>query len=465
VNSEPKRGKHLGFEEILLSHNRIFIRICMKSQTYPILICLLNVIFTSKPFAMATQAAVGAQNSERKATPETLKQQNTQTVDLEDELEPVTGASASDQVILDEKPNSGWSVKPRGRALYDFNELSSVPSSITNAEDGGSSEARRLRFGLQGTAPGGFGYKVIADYADDVIFTDAFVSFKEGDLTLTLGQHNTFQGLEELSSSNDTSFTERAAYTDAFGFERRVGLSATYKLHDFLLEGGVFTDNIDDIGGGNNSFSVDGRVSYATTVHDALIHLGSSVHIRDLGDEIDSVRYRQRPHIHSVDTRFINTEEIVGASDETSFGLEAAIIAGRFHLVGETHWLNVTRSAYADPTFFGGSIEAGFFITQDKREYEGGVFKGVKVHQPVSNGGLGAWQVNFRFDRLDLVDAGIVGGTQDAYMASLIWTPVNDVRLILNYGHLSYSDALDIEQGAPDNFSVNVLGIRGQIGF
>ncbi|MEI8647660.1 porin [Paraglaciecola sp. Hal342] len=108
---------------------------------------------------------------------------------------------------------------------------------MTNAEDGGSSEARRLRFGLQGTAPGGFGYKVIADYADDVIFTDAFVSFKEGDLTLTLGQHNTFQGLEELSSSNDTSFTERAAYTDAFGFERRVGLSATYKLHDFLLEG------------------------------------------------------------------------------------------------------------------------------------------------------------------------------------------------------------------------------------
>ena len=87
------------------------------------------------------------------------------------------------------------------------------------------------------------------------------------------------------------------------------------------------------------------------------------------------------------------------------------------------------------------------------------------MNQPVSNGGLGAWQVNFRFDRLDLVDAGIVGGTQDAYMASLIWTPVNDVRLILNYGHLSYSDALDIEQGAPDNFSVNVLGIRGQIGF
>ncbi|WP_160181452.1 OprO/OprP family phosphate-selective porin [Paraglaciecola mesophila] len=414
---------------------------------------------------MTTQVDAGAQNSERKVSSQPVELQNTGTVDLEDEFEPVTAVSARDHLVSGEKANSQWSVKPRGRALYDYNELSSVPSSITGADEGASSEVRRLRFGLQGTAPRGFGYKVIADFADDVIFTDAFVSFKEGDLKLTLGQHNTFQGLEELSSSNDTSFTERAAYTDAFGFERRVGLSATYTLNDFLLEGGVFSDNIDDLGGKNNSFSVDGRVSYATTFQGTLIHLGSSIHIRDLGDEIDSVRYRQRPHIHSVDTRFINTEDIVGASDETSYGLEAAIIAGRFHVVGETHWLNVTRSDYADPTFFGGSIEAGFFITQDKREYKGGVFKGVKVNQPVSNGGIGAWQVNVRYDRLDLVDAGIIGGTQDAYMASLIWTLVDDVRLILNYGHLSYSHALDIEQGAPDNFSVNVFGIRGQIGF
>jgi phosphate-selective porin OprO/OprP len=78
---------------------------------------------------------------------------------------------------------------------------------------------------------------------------------------------------------------------------------------------------------------------------------------------------------------------------------------------------------------------------------------------------MGAWQVNVRFDHLDLVDAGIVGGRQDAYMVSLIWTPINYVRLLLNYGHLSYTDALDIVAGAPDDFSVNVFGLRPQVSF
>ncbi|GAC35038.1 OprO/OprP family phosphate-selective porin [Paraglaciecola polaris] len=363
------------------------------------------------------------------------------------------------------KGESGWSVKPKGRVLYDFANLSSVPSTIDIPGEGFSSEARRLRFGIQGTMPGGFGYKLIADYLDGVVLTDAYMSYQDGPLKIIIGQQNTFQGLEELSSSNDTSFVERSAFTDAFGFERRVGLSATYNLGDFMLEGGIFSDNIDDLNDGNNSFSVDGRVTYATLVDDALIHLGSSVHIRDLGDEIDSIRYRQRPLVHSVDTRFINTDQILGAEDELSYGLEAAVIAGRFHMAAETHWAKINRVELADPTFFGGSIEAGYFLTQDQREYKGGVFKGVKVSNPVGNGGTGAWQINLRFDRLDLVDAGIVGGEQDAYMASLIWTPVNNVRFLLDYGHLAYSNALDIVEGAPKDFSVNVLGARTQLSF
>jgi phosphate-selective porin OprO/OprP len=363
------------------------------------------------------------------------------------------------------KGEGGWSAKLRGRGLFDVAHLSSVPSTIDIPGEGFSNEARRVRFGVQGTMPGGFGYKLEVDYSGESELTDAYVSYKDGPLKLTVGQHNNFQGLEELSSSNDTSFIERAAVTDAFGFQRKLGVSAAYKLGKVLLQGGVFTDNINDLDDGNNTVSLDGRVTYATKIDNAQIHLGSSVHVRDLGDEVESVRYRQRPLVHSVNTRFINTNEISGAEDELSYGLEAAVIAGRFHAVGETHWAKVNRLAAADPTFFGGSIEAGYFLTNDKREYKGGAFKGVKVNNPVGNGGMGAWQVNVRFDHLDLVDAGIVGGRQDAYMASLIWTPINYVRLLLNYGHLSYTDALDIVAGAPDDFSVNVFGLRTQVSF
>ncbi|QTD56547.1 porin [Parasphingorhabdus cellanae] len=362
------------------------------------------------------------------------------------------------------KTDDGWSFKPRGRILYDFNNLSSVPSTISIPGEGFSNEARRVRLGVQGKIPGGFGYKLEADLLDGVELTDAYLDYKSGGLTITIGQHNNFQSLEEISSSNDTSFIERSAFTDAFGFQRKVGVSAAYKTGDILLQGGVFTDNIDDLSDGNDSINLDGRIVYAPKLGDAQLHLGGSVHWTDLGDSIDSVRYRQRPLIHSVDTRFINTGNIT-AEEQLTYGLEAAVISGRFHAAAETHWAKVSRPGLANPTFFGGSVEAGLFLTDDTREYRGGVFKGVKVNNPVGSGGSGAWQVNVRYDRLDLTDAGIIGGTQDGYMASLIWTPVDYVRFLVNYGHLSYGNALGIVTGAPEDYSVDVIGARAQISF
>ncbi|QJB68492.1 OprO/OprP family phosphate-selective porin [Parasphingorhabdus halotolerans] len=362
------------------------------------------------------------------------------------------------------KSDDGWSFKPRGRALFDFASLS-APSAINTPDEGFSNEARRIRLGVQGTIPGGFGYKIEADFADGVELTDAYLEYSKGNLAVIVGQHNNFQSLEELSSSNDTSFIERSAFTDAFGFERKVGVSAQIESGDALIQGGVFTDNLSDLNGANDSIGFDGRIVYAPKFGDTQLHFGGSAHWRDLGDTITSVRYRQRPLIHSVDTRFINTGNITGATSETSYGLEAAVISGRFHAAAETHWAKVSRTGMANPTFFGGSIEAGLFLTDDKREYKGGVFKGVKVSNPVGSGGLGAWQVNVRYDRLDLVDAGIIGGTQDGYMASLIWTPIDYVRFLLNYGHLEYGNAFGIVAGAPSDYSVDVFGARAQISF
>ncbi|MEW4467148.1 porin [Parasphingorhabdus sp. JC815] len=362
------------------------------------------------------------------------------------------------------KTADGWSFKPRGRILYDFNNLSSVPSTINIPGEGFSNEARRVRLGVQGSIPGGFGYKLEADLLDGVEITDAYLDYKTDGLTVKLGQHNNFQSLEELSSSNDGSFIERSAFTDAFGFQRQVGVSAAYQSGALLLQAGVFTDNIADLNDGNDSIGLDGRLVFSPKLGEAQLHLGGSLHWKDLGDNIGSLRYRQRPLIHSVDTRFINTGNMA-ADEQLTYGLEAAIIAGRFHASAESHWAKVIRSGLANPTFFGGSVEAGIFLSDDKREYKGGVFKGVKVSNPVGSGGSGAWQINVRYDRLDLTDKTIIGGTQDGFMASLIWTPVNYVRFLLNYGHLSYGNALGIVAGAPNDYSVDVVGARAQISF
>ena len=232
------------------------------------------------------------------------------------------------------------------------------------------------------------------------------------------------------------------------------------------MQGGVFTDSIGALGNdANNSIGFDTRIVAMPKVGDAQVHLGASYHYRDLGDAINTRRYRQRPMVHFTDTRFINTGNIANAVSETNYGLEAAVIAGRFHAAAEAHWLRLKRAgALPNPTFFGGAIEAGIFLTDDTRGYKDGAFKGVKVSNPVGKGGLGAWQFNVRYDHLDLIDAGIIGGTQDSYQASLIWSPIDYVRFMMTYGKLDYDNAAILAGGSSD-YSVDTFAGRFQISF
>jgi phosphate-selective porin OprO and OprP len=48
--------------------------------------------------------------------------------------------------------------------------------------------------------------------------------------------------------------------------------------------------------------------------------------------------------------------------------------------------------------------------------------------------------------------------------ASLIWTPIDYVRLIANYGHLELRDAA-VPAGASRDYSADVVGLRAQIDF
>ena len=358
--------------------------------------------------------------------------------------------------------SSGWSFKPRGRANIDFGFVSAPES--TGADSGFDAEARRIRLGVAGDMPGGFGYKIEADFAEDTVaLTDAIITYENKGLTLTVGQHNTFQGLEELSSSLDTSFIERAAFTDAFNFERRVGVSAAYKTDTFLVQAGIFSDNSVDLP--NDNSSVDARVVFAPSIGDTQLHLGASVHYNDLSDN-GSVRYRQRPLVHVTDNRFMNTGQF-SATSELGLGFEAAVISGPFHFAAETFLQSVDRPGLlADPNFLGASAEIGMFLTRgDSRGYKIGTFSRVKPERPVGENGNGALQVNLRYDYLDLNSAGIFGGTQDSIQASLVWTLTDYTKLLFNYGLLSYDDAAFSTAAGQSSYDVHVAGIRAQVDF
>jgi phosphate-selective porin OprO/OprP len=357
----------------------------------------------------------------------------------------------------------GWSFKPRGRLQVD---TGGVDAPGTNTSLGMATELRRAFLGVDGTMPGGIGYRAEIDVANSgVEITDLYLTYKASPkLTLTLGQHKPFWGMEEMTSDLFTSMMERAAFNSAFGYERRVGLSAAYQGKAVLVQGGVFTDNAADLSlDTNNSYSVDGRVVLMPKVGGGQVHLGGSVHYRDFNDAAATTRYRARPFLHTTDVRLVNTGSIA-ATGETGYGLEAAYINGRFHASAETAWIRPHRPGLTDPLFNGGFAEVGYLLTDDTTAYKNGVYERIRPKAPLGKGGIGAIQTNLRYDWLDLNSGAIVGGRQQVLGASVLWMPTDYVRFIVNYGHLWLNDAAVTATGKRD-YQADAFGMRAQFDF
>jgi len=361
----------------------------------------------------------------------------------------------------------GWSIKPRGRVQYDVGNVS-APAGV-NADLGWVDELRRARIGVEGTAPHGFNYVFELELAEGIAeITDATLSWRAAQgLILTAGQHNNFQSLEELTSSRFTSFIERAAFTDAFNFERRVGASATLVRGPVTAQLGAFVDNFRDLDDSDDTISVDGRLVYAPKIGETQLHFAGSAHWRDNGDLVDrgiNTRYRQRPLIHATDVRFLATPALP-VENETNFGLEAAVVRGSFHAVAETHWLQADTRSGAEPRLFGAYAEIGYFLTGETRGYRGARWDRTHVRHSIEEGGFGAVQVNLRYDHLDLNSDGITGGRQNGYQASLIWIPTDYVRFLVNYARLDYRDSRLPAAGGDRDYPVDVFAVRAQLDF
>ena len=119
---------------------------------------------------------------------------------------------------------------------------------------------------------------------------------------------------------------------------------------------------------------------------------------------------------------------------------------------------------FGDPTFFGGYVELGYFLTSDTLGYKNGAVDRTKVSKPLGKGGMGAVQINARYDYLDLIDAGIIGGKQETIGVSMLWMPIDYVRFIANYGHVKLTDAAITASGSND-YNADVIGVRAQIDF
>ena len=206
---------------------------------------------------------------------------------------------------LFEDKDEGWSFKPRGRIQYDagwvVNPDDDPNGGLLTRNLGFNTRARRIRLGAEGTIPGGFGYKFEMDFANAATgFGDVILTYapKDKPYSFTIGNHETFNGLEQITSSRFTSFIERAAFDDAFINTRRIGISAglVNKAGDMRFNAGIFAAHSID-----SSLDNDGWIAAARGVYSPLnggnqLHFGANVQFREFhqNNGVDDVSFGWR---------------------------------------------------------------------------------------------------------------------------------------------------------------------------
>lgn len=295
---------------------------------------------------------------------------------------------------------------------------------------------RRFRVNISGDIADNLEYEAEVDIdGSEIEFTDLKVTYKpsNSDWSVTAGQHRGFYSLDEQTSSRFSSTLERAAFTDAFDFGRRVGVSVTRKGKRYIISAGGFSSNLSEDAGG--SFDAGKAASARAVVTpidkgDTVVHLGASWRYREKGNNGSDLRYRQDPYSRNASDEIINTGRF--AQSDNFYGIEAAATTGQFWVAAELSRLEAKGDgSESSASFGGGYVEAGLFVG-GKKTYDDGSFDRPEVSQPFGQGGLGALSFVARYDTVDLQD-NIYEGILDTYILGADWWPTDSVRFGINY--------------------------------
>ncbi|MET0271100.1 MAG: porin, partial [Sphingomonas sp.] len=327
--------------------------------------------------------------------------------------------------------DDGFSFKPRGFAQFDAGHVS-TPGPVLNGTVGGlnynnlgwNARSRRLVLGAEGTLPGGFGYKVEFNYTQATIdYEDLVITYHHdgSPWQVTVGNFFPLSGFDSMTSSRLGSFLERSIGTDAFSLNRRVGAAVGYQKGDlWSITAGLFGQEVNNVSFARTGWQASARGVYSPKWGDAQMHFGTSYQRRTAPRDAQNVQYRARPFTQLTDQRFIDTGAIAADGDDL-FGIEFAAIFKRLHVTGEAQkaWVRGYRPGRAfgandgvanaafyagNPGFLNAYAEAGFYLTGETRGYKGGKWERTKVLHPVTDGGVGAIQLNGRVEYTDLTD-------------------------------------------------------------
>jgi phosphate-selective porin OprO/OprP len=163
------------------------------------------------------------------------------------------------------------------------------------------------------------------------------------------------------------------------------------------------------------------------------------------------VRFQNTPEVDVDPTQLIDTGDIQ-ASRANILGLEFAAQRGALFLQSEAFRFAVDRGGrirLPDAYFYGFYVEGSWILTGERRRWDPSraAFWFPKPARPLGQG-WGAWELAFRYSRMDLNSApgsaglppplgGVRGGDQAILALGLNWYPRRRVRVMLDYMRVS----------------------------
>lgn len=345
--------------------------------------------------------------------------------------------------------DGAYSAQFGGRIQFQGNAFHDRDPAASNS---GGTELRRVWLYAAGTlynnwkgkveiafADGG-GADVKNAYLDYTGFSKYFIN------DVLIGKTKPPFGLEELTSSNYTTFIERNVASGAIslGHQKIFTVAGSndwlhYRVAAYDLDNG---ENGSAGGGGANG--VGNSIGFGARFTVAPLHTeGEVLHLGVAGayEPNNGLPLRSRPEAHLAD-RITVAGAQSDRSDRTKFGFEAAGVVGPFSIQGEYQHarLDADNGPGQNIDIEGYYGYATYFLTGESRPYKSasGTFGRI---QPKHD--FGAVELAARYSRLKSQDG---PGNIEDFTAGVNWYVKNNIRLALNYVHANITDAANAQR-------------------
>ncbi len=263
-----------------------------------------------------------------------------------------------------------------------------------------NSEIRRARLDLKHRLNNDWSTKLQISYDEEESSSemgDAYIRYKGWqNLQLTMGKFKEPFGLENMTSSKNTTFLERSMASNGFGPGKNKGfmLSATPGDTTWSFAFVDLEAEEDD----SAPYAVTARTTWsAISSSQQTLHLGLSGSLRILdGEEFEIDEHAE---LHTLE-KVIESGEI--ATDQLQLSaIEMAWVDGPFSLQSEYMIADLQAVDSSENVMMDGYyLQASYFLTGESRAYKNGAFSTIK---PKSK--EGAWELTLRYSVLDTTQA------------------------------------------------------------